>query len=745
MSYETNPILTRLKINKGWKNPFFPTKSLNYSYEILVWFKIYLLLKAYFALHEIKLLNCEMKASEHQIKILFLSVVKQIKIKKNFKSKWKAKSALRNLQSPFLNSQNQKARFLLYLDYKTLQKKSNFSLNQWQKKTISKAWISKPRLFSWINLSTLIHKYRLKTKHIHHFNWRFKKNFFGQIKTDSIKTSKPYFKQNVKYIYQKKLKIILTKTRKKIWFLKKSLRVLAKYKTRYFKEQTPAFQLLFSQLTNEHKSKMHFLKKINLWSQTLILITNKEKITSTLKNHFRQKTKKKIERIIFQNFLLNFKKQVSLFQKQPLFFWQKSQFITLYREILFKKTNPYIFFLGLPYPYLKHFLEKLYVLKFQKLFWKFLWTQKAVVKPKFNISKKSNFNAKLVLQKTWSKKTSVLTKIRSFKRRTIPFTLSLVKFIRLRQKSKVIDLLKSQVKIKKKRTHKYRLPYRYHYKTKIAFLTHFKFKYVIQDFIQKYFATHVYVKILWPLTELKNLKFYRLAFSKQKSRLTFNTQWFPKKLSLQKRYIFIGYATKHIQLNTKTAAFQKKIMIHKQIVKHKPRISLKAYKKKNEKPKNKQQTLQIFSSLWRKNILKKNKYLIQKKQLIQQQTQQRWHWIKKNSYMLNLLPTLTLFAKYLDPQPLADDLAKILGETKKHSSTLRFIERILSRVKLKRGIGYRIALIGRADGANKSRTIYLRKLNRNWSRQSFSNNVNFGFSQARATIGAFGVKIWVYF
>ena len=103
--------------------------------------------------------------------------------------------------------------------------------------------------------------------------------------------------------------------------------------------------------------------------------------------------------------------------------------------------------------------------------------------------------------------------------------------------------------------------------------------------------------------------------------------------------------------------------------------------------------------------------------------------------------TLTLFGKYLDPQPLADHLAKIIGATKKHASTLKLIKTVLRTLHFKRGVGYRIALIGRINGANKSRTIYLKKLNRNRPRQTFSKNVNFAMSQARATIGAFGVKI----
>jgi len=69
------------------------------------------------------------------------------------------------------------------------------------------------------------------------------------------------------------------------------------------------------------------------------------------------------------------------------------------------------------------------------------------------------------------------------------------------------------------------------------------------------------------------------------------------------------------------------------------------------------------------------------------------------------------------------------------------MEKILHVVQMKRGVGYRIALIGRIDGANKSRTLYLKKLNRNRARQNFSKNVNFAMAQARATIGVFSIKI----
>ena len=139
MSYETNPILNRLKLLKGWKNPTFPTKTLNYSREIVLWFKIYLFLKVYLLCQNIKLLTCEIRTSEVNTKVLYLSISKHIPKKKNIKSKWKTKSFLQNIKSPFIKTQNKKARFLLYRDLRTLKQKSEFFFNKNRRKNFFKA------------------------------------------------------------------------------------------------------------------------------------------------------------------------------------------------------------------------------------------------------------------------------------------------------------------------------------------------------------------------------------------------------------------------------------------------------------------------------------------------------------------------------------------------------------------------------------------------------------------------------
>lgn len=152
-------------------------------------------------------------------------------------------------------------------------------------------------------------------------------------------------------------------------------------------------------------------------------------------------------------------------------------------------------------------------------------------------------------------------------------------------------------------------------------------------------------------------------------------------------------------------------------------------------------TYKIAPNTWIYKSPKKNAYLSRKLKMLQVQGQKRLHWAAKARFMSDLVTTLTLFAKYLDPQPLAEALAKVIGSTKKHVSTLKLVETVLRTLNFKRGVGYRICLTGRANGAEKSNVLYLRKLNRNRPRQTFSKNVNFAMAQARATIGTFGIKV----
>lgn len=77
MSYKTNPIFNRITINKGWKNPYLPTKALNYSRDIALWFKVYLLLKVFLNLKNIQLISSEIRFDQDHKKILYLVINKK--------------------------------------------------------------------------------------------------------------------------------------------------------------------------------------------------------------------------------------------------------------------------------------------------------------------------------------------------------------------------------------------------------------------------------------------------------------------------------------------------------------------------------------------------------------------------------------------------------------------------------------------------------------------------------------------
>ena len=122
MSYQTNPILNRLKVVKGWKQASFPTKTLNYARDVRVWFKLYLFLKVYLLLYGLRLLTYEIRVSETYIKCVALSITK-FPQKKNTTSKWKDHSFLTKVNSPLSVLDHKKGRFLLYLEVQTLKKK----------------------------------------------------------------------------------------------------------------------------------------------------------------------------------------------------------------------------------------------------------------------------------------------------------------------------------------------------------------------------------------------------------------------------------------------------------------------------------------------------------------------------------------------------------------------------------------------------------------------------------------------
>ena len=735
MSYETNPILNRIKILKGWKHSTFPTKTLNYSREIVLWFKVYLFLKVYLWCQNIKLLTCEIRIVETHTKILYLSLSKHIPKKKNIKSKWKTKSVLQNLKSPLVKTQNKKARFLLYRDLRTLKKKSDFCFNMNRKKIFSKAWISKARFSSWINLSQKIHQQRFFHKKQHNFFWRTKKlaykDFNGYNDTQKWNLKFPltnFTKTDIWWTKtQKNVLALLVKFQKDLFFLEKLLNSISLQKDKSSKKP---LEILISYLTKEYQRRKKKLEKIQHWYQFCreeqLKIRTKPALNSLSKDFFSQISQQKLNTQLKKK-LFGFKKQWKILENQIIFRSSKKKLISRKSFLLFLTSNK----------------KNIDVLNFED---QPLLTQ-----------------IKKILLSRHLRSTLLSFKIQCFKTPAKLRLMQIFRLLRFSQKTNSLamkDVARTNItqnvstKRKKIETQKlaYRLSFRYNYRQHLTLLTDFKLKYLITDLVQEYFSLNTTVKLFWPLRQFKNMKFYRLIFPEyqesnlKKKGLPWNLS---KNLDSQnKRYIYIGQSTNHLKIKENIYKSHEKLHASVKLLKKKNLQSV--FAKTMDSNLKKAETLLSsnfsyeISNIWPSKLKKKNKYLILKKKTIQMQSEKRLFGASKQSFISNLIITLTLFAKYLEAQPLADYLAKIIGATKKHALILKVIKTILRTLHFKRGVGYRIALIGRINGANKSRTLYLKKLNRNRSRQTFSKNVNFAMSQARATIGAFGVKIWVY-
>jgi hypothetical protein len=106
-------------------------------------------------------------------------------------------------------------------------------------------------------------------------------------------------------------------------------------------------------------------------------------------------------------------------------------------------------------------------------------------------------------------------------------------------------------------------------------------------------------------------------------------------------------------------------------------------------------------------------------------------------------PILYLFARYYDPQVLADYVATELSRKRKHYPLLYTIYTILDLFPLKKVAAYRIGLTGRLNSSTKTRSFYFTR--GILPIQSFHARISLATSQVRARSGTIGVKVWIYF
>lgn len=136
MSFKTSPILNRIKNIKGWKQSSFPTKTSNYSRDIILSLKIYLLLKAYLSINNFKLLICQLRNYEQVNSVLYLFLShsnSQQKLKKI-----SSKNYFTNFSQVLYLPKNERIRILVYKNINNLKHFTSYQHNLIQKKIPSK-------------------------------------------------------------------------------------------------------------------------------------------------------------------------------------------------------------------------------------------------------------------------------------------------------------------------------------------------------------------------------------------------------------------------------------------------------------------------------------------------------------------------------------------------------------------------------------------------------------------------------
>lgn len=224
------------------------------------------------------------------------------------------------------------------------------------------------------------------------------------------------------------------------------------------------------------------------------------------------------------------------------------------------------------------------------------------------------------------------------------------------------------------------------------------------------------VKIVRPLAQFKNLKFLRLAYplyrhnTSKKITLKKTFRKLNKEVMNKKKYM-MPIKQRYIVMGNRTKRFAK---FHNRSVKNKRKNTYISRKDADKFKRARRQELLNFTKV-------------------------RLTDVRKSLIMRSFTPIASLFLKYLNPQILADHIAKEFEKTKHHKSIVYSLSTALRALPASRIKGYHISIVGRINSSEKSRTFLIKR--NVLCRQDFSRKVNFASSQARARIGSFGINV----
>lgn len=754
MSFKTNPITNRFNLNKGWKSSTFPETLACYSRDNVFLFKLFLFIKAYFDLLKIKLITCELRLTEGQTHLLFL-VINTTTKKKKKKLQFARKKAIYPSgasQSPFLKPQRTRAMNLLFSQLPYLKQQLGTCLMPFSKTKFTHFWSNNYISPARINhLAILITERKNKKKaldsfHVLKLSCVFSKNLGKNLEILSL-TKQQIIKEflicillfkilkkkiNSKWLnkqfhisffhfYQKKLKLIQQKlqTLKKIinylqtkfcvFRAKNQNQIQSQFTKRMLKKKNYIQQqILLRLLKNQNHTQKNF-RQIRNFSKLKKNLFSKRLLKMNLFRYFWTDLKKIIPNLRIRNTRLSFLKKWQIFSVillsnsiRPL----KNKFNHAQLDFIHKNLSKNQNHRSLLWKN-KLYLKKANIKFFRKLRRPFL----------FEFYKKLRIN----------KKQHAFLKLHNFK---INSKKIIIRQFTAASKKRINNLsaITSRTGLKPIDTSDYRINFRNTYRKHLRSLLRYRYKFALKTYIKGYIKINFNIKIIQPLIEHKNLKFFRLIFP-QKDVKSFNKHWQTQKLQGIKQKVL----NKENQEKPNSKSLKTKnnyLFLGLNSVKLVSSIIV------NSNP--------VFKQITNYRISKRPSFY---KKLRQKTIREYAPTIFRNSrnklLMQSFLPAAVLFIKYLNPQLLADHLAKEFEKTKRHNTVIYAMKAALRSLRFSRAKGYRIAIRGRFNSAEKTRTFCLA---RNLvSCQTFSQKVNFAYAQSRARIGSFGIKVWVFY
>jgi len=861
MSFKTSPILNRLKNIKGWKQSSFPIKTSNYSRDISLNLKIYLLVKAYLVINHFKLILWQLRTHEKSTKILYVMLIHS-KLRPKLKD-LTTKNYLMKFSYPIYLQSNKNSLYFLYYNHLDFKRFTKYQFLTLQKKLPSFLWYNSIYLRNWTFILNTTWKKQEQEK-----TSNFKKlikHFYNQLNYIGAQKILKNNKKKFSVILKQKIYFQLQKLEKEIYFFQKYTKVF-KNQRWALKEKNNNFfiyiKLIFDlknimwkkYLSLKKLTHMYFLLKCSYFHQeTKIKFFRKKQTYQYQLINFYFKRKKNRNLITFQ------KNSIKHYKNNQLFLRSGIDFITLNPINTYNKTlgkihsysNKFffnykiIFFIIKNYFYL---LRQFNLIKLKsnnkvvvksQIYWRYSYltqyyfyylnkeiyncngilnfTQTFIFnKFKYNLSKLLDSYYYIPIQKTTNTNRSILknykfsrklwqlkTKITFFKTRffsLLPTFLLLPKIIRWNEqkswvhkqtkrnlhslslklkRKKINNIILRQTRtnsfnfkriklFNKKKTYKlknnynrnftnYRFSFRKNTHLVSLFVIKHQLKYILQNFLKQHLNLSFKIKILNSMNEFNTLKFYKIYFKaldKNKHQIQGQLQTQTPKIKLKKKNYITSLKKKDITFPIKSYFYlrpKNKIFFQK--------YSLNSLKKKNRiKSLIKQKKLKFKSQLLKKIKLKKLKIIqkfnnsllllkLQSSIISDDQISSKYRLIiqdkKWKEFVKRTFPILLIFRKHFDTQLLVNHIAQELEHTQTHTNILFMLRQILLIIPLKRLIAYRIIIFGRINGAKKARTISLTK--GKIPLQTLTKNINFGSDYSHARVGAFGVKMWIYF